>query len=93
MNTLTKDVVVKTLDMIDTRILSVTFLKADGTLRTYSGRINVTKGVKGNAAGQLVSKAFAEKGIVPLKTSSGEYKSFKLDRVAKIVSGNTVVEA
>lgn len=72
--------------------ITVKFLTKNDEERTYNGRMNVQKGLKGNERGRIVAEALRSNGYVTLKTSEG-YKCFNLDKVLAIkVNGNEYKE-
>jgi hypothetical protein len=72
--------------------ITVKFLTKSDEERTYNGRMNVQKGLKGNERGRIVAEALRSNGYVTLKTSEG-YKCFNLDKVLAIkVNGSEYKE-
>jgi len=72
--------VTRALSSNQNKFVTVKFLNKSGEERTYNGRMNVIKGLKGNEKGTAVAKVLTKHGYVTLKTSGG-YKCFKLDQV------------
>ena len=93
MKHLSVNAVEKALREIGYKTFAVEFTTKEGEYRKYTGRINVTKGVKGNEAGKRVAESFKATGTVPMKTHEGKYKSFKLHQVISLKCGNTQVKA
>ena len=57
------------------KFITVKFLTKDNEERTYNGRMNVIKGLKGNERGQIAAEALRKAGYITLKTNKG-YKCF-----------------
>ena len=68
------------------KFFTVKFLTKNDEVRTYNGRMGVTKGLKGNERGQLVADALRKQGYNTIVTSKG-YKCFKMDRVLAFKAG------
>lgn len=84
--TLDKNIVTDALAENQNQFITVKFLTNSNEERTYNGRMNVLKGLKGNERGRIVTEAFRKQGIITLKTSDG-YKCFKPDRVLALKAG------
>lgn len=84
-NTLTKDAVAQMIEDKGTKIATVTFIKADGTLRTVNGLFKPSSKIVGSDRGMAQGEAMKARGQVPvwcLKEKS--WKSFYSDRVVEI---------
>ena len=68
------------------KFFTVKFLTKNDEVRTYNGRMGVTKGLKGNERGQLVADALRKQGYNTIMTSKG-YKCFQCSRVLALKAG------
>ena len=84
--TLPTNMVTNILSENQNKFISVKFLTKDNEERTYTGRMNVIKGLKGNEKGRIASEALRKAGYITLKTNKG-YKCFNVDRVLGFVAG------
>jgi len=84
--TLPTNMVTNILSDNQNKFISVKFLTKDNEERTYTGRMNVIKGLKGNEKGRIASEALRKAGYITLKTNKG-YKCFNVDRVLGFVAG------
>jgi hypothetical protein len=68
-----------------TKISTVTFIKADGTLRTINGLFRPSSHIVGSERGQMQGEAMAARGQIPVyELSSKRWKSFYNDKVVNI---------
>jgi len=68
-----------------TKIATVKFLKADGTIRTVNGLFKPSSKIVGSERGVAQGEAMKARGQVPVyELSSKQWKSFMLDRVIEI---------
>ena len=68
-----------------TKISTVTFIKADGTLRTINGLFRPSSHIIGSERGQMQGEAMAARGQIPVyELSSKRWKSFMADKVVNI---------
>jgi len=85
-NTLTKDAVAQMIEEKGTKIVTVTFIKADGTLRTVNGLFKPSSKIVGSDRGMAQGEAMKARGQVPVyEIASKQWKSFYADRVVSIV--------
>jgi len=85
MNTLTKDVVAQMIEEKGTKIATVTFIKADGTLRTVNGLFKPSSKLVGSDRGMAQGEAMKARGQVPVyELASKQWKSFYADKVVSI---------
>lgn len=69
-----------------TKIATVTFIKADGTLRTVNGLFKPSSKIVGSERGMLQGEAMKARGQVPVyELVSKQWKSFYADKVVSIV--------
>ena len=86
MNTMTKDAVAQMIEEKGTKIATVTFIKADGTLRTVNGLFKPSSKIVGSDRGMAQGEAMKARGQVPVyEIASKQWKSFYADRVVSIV--------
>jgi hypothetical protein len=68
-----------------TKIATVTFLKADGSLRTVNGLFRPSSKIVGSERGMLQGAAMKARNQVPVyEISSKQWKSFFADKVVSI---------
>jgi hypothetical protein len=68
-----------------TKIATVKFIKADGTVRTVNGLFKPSSKIVGSERGVAQGEAMKSRGQVPVyELSSQQWKSFMLDRVLEI---------
>lgn len=68
-----------------TKIATVTFLKADGSLRTINGLFKPSSKIVGSERGVAQGEAMKARGQVPVyELASKQWKSFYADRVVEI---------
>jgi hypothetical protein len=68
-----------------TKIATVTFIKADGTLRTVNGLFKPSSKIVGSDRGMAQGEAMKARGQVPVwEIASKQWKSFYADRVVEI---------
>jgi len=85
-NTLTKDAVAQMIEEKGTKIVTVTFIKADGTLRTVNGLFKPSSKIVGSDRGMAQGEAMKARGQVPVyEIASKQWKSFYADKVVSIV--------
>jgi hypothetical protein len=69
-----------------TKIATVKFIKADGTIRTVNGLFKPSSKIVGSERGVAQGEAMKARGQVPVyELSSQQWKSFMLDKVLSIV--------
>ena len=69
----------------DTKIATVTFIKADGSQRTVNGLFKPTSKMVGSDKGIAQGEAMKARGQVPVwEISSKQWKSFYADKVLEI---------
>jgi len=69
-----------------TKIATVKFIKADGTIRTVNGLFKPSSKIVGSERGVAQGEAMKSRGQVPVyELSSKQWKSFMLDKVLSIV--------
>lgn len=69
-----------------TKFATVTFIKADGSLRVVNGLFKPTSKIVGSERGMAQGEAMKARGQVPIyEVSSSSWKSFYADRVVEIV--------
>jgi hypothetical protein len=69
-----------------TKIATVKFIKADGTVRTVNGLFKPSSKIVGSERGVAQGEAMKSRGQVPVyELSSKQWKSFMLDKVLSIV--------
>lgn len=68
-----------------TKIATVTFIKADGTLRTVNGLFKPSSHIVGSERGMAQGEAMKARGQVPVwEIASKSWKSFYADKVVSI---------
>lgn len=68
-----------------TRIATVSFIKADGSVRTVNGLFKPSSKVVGSDRGMAQGEAMKARGQVPIwEIAQGKWKSFYADRVVEI---------
>jgi hypothetical protein len=69
-----------------TKIATVKFIKADGTVRTVNGLFKPSSKIVGSERGVAQGEAMKSRGQVPVyELSSKQWKSFYADKVLSIV--------
>jgi hypothetical protein len=69
-----------------TKFATVTFIKADGTLRVVNGLFRPSSKIVGSDKGMAQGEAMKARGQIPIyEVSSNSWKSFYADRVVEIV--------
>jgi hypothetical protein len=69
-----------------TKIATVKFIKADGTVRTVNGLFKPSSKIVGSERGIAQGEAMKSRGQVPVyELSSQQWKSFYADKVLSIV--------
>jgi hypothetical protein len=69
-----------------TKIATVKFIKADGTIRTVNGLFKPSSKIVGSERGVAQGEAMKSRGQVPVyELSSKQWKSFYADKVLSIV--------
>jgi hypothetical protein len=69
-----------------TKIATVKFIKADGTVRTVNGLFKPSSKIVGSERGVAQGEAMKSRGQVPVyELSSQQWKSFYADKVLSIV--------
>lgn len=83
---LTTQTVKELIEKKGTKIATVKFLKADGTIRTVNGLFKPSSKIVGSERGVAQGEAMKARGQVPVyELSSKQWKSFMLDKVLSIV--------
>ena len=68
-----------------TKISTVTFIKADGTLRTINGLFRPSSHIVGSERGRMQGEAMAARGQIPVyELSTKRWKSFYANKVVEI---------
>jgi len=68
-----------------TKISTVTFIKADGSLRTINGLFRPSSHIVGSERGQMQGEAMAARGQIPVyELSTKRWKSFYANKVVEI---------
>jgi len=76
----------KAIEAKGTKIATVTFIKADGTVRVINGLFNPSSKIIGSDRGVAQGEAMKARGQVPIyELSSKMWKSFMLDKVTSVV--------
>ena len=69
-----------------TKIATVKFIKADGTVRTVNGLFKPSSKIVGSERGIAQGEAMKSRGQIPVyELSSQQWKSFYADKVLSIV--------
>lgn len=69
----------------DTKIATVTFLKADGSVRVVNGLFKPSSKIVGSEKGIAQGEAMKARGQIPVwEIASASWKSFYADRVMEI---------
>jgi hypothetical protein len=86
MNTLTKEQVNCMVKDKGTKFATVTFIKADGSIRVVNGLFKPTSKIVGSDKGMAQGEAMKARGQIPIWcAASKSWKSFYADRVVEIV--------
>jgi len=84
-NTLTTEQVKCLVKGKGSKIATVSFIKADGSIRTVNGLFKPTSKMVGSDRGVAQGEAMKARGQVPIwEIAQGKWKSFKVDRVVEI---------
>ncbi len=84
-NTMTKEAVYEAIAAKSTKISTVSFIKADGSIRTINGLFRPSSKIVGSDRGVAQGEAMKARGQVPVyELSSQRWKSFYADRVVEI---------
>ena len=84
-NMLTIQTVQELIEKKGTKIATVKFLKADGTIRTVHGLFKPSSKIIGSERGVAQGEAMKARGQVPVyELSSKQWKSFYADKVISI---------
>jgi hypothetical protein len=84
-DTLTAETVRTLISNKGTKIATVTFIKADGSLRTINGLFKPSSKIVGSERGVAQGEAMKARGQVPVyELASKQWKSFYADRVVEI---------
>ena len=68
-----------------TKIATVSFVKADGSIRTVNGLFKPTSKIVGSDRGLAQGEAMKTRGQIPIwEIAQGKWKSFYADRVVEI---------
>lgn len=82
---LTQDQVTKIVAEKNTKIATVTFIKADGTERVVNGLFKPSSKIVGSDRGMAQGEAMKARGQVPIyELTSKQWKSFYADKVVSI---------
>lgn len=82
---LTQEQVTKIVAEKNTKIATVTFIKADGTERTVNGLFKPSSKIVGSDRGMAQGEAMKARGQIPVwEIASASWKSFYADRVVSI---------
>lgn len=82
---LTIQMVKELIEKKDTKIATVTFIKADGSERVVNGLFKPTSKMVGSERGMAQGEAMKARGQVPVwEISSKSWKSFYADKVVSI---------
>lgn len=82
---LTIQMVKELIEKKDTKIATVTFIKADGSERVVNGLFKPTSKMVGSERGLAQGEAMKARGQVPVwEISSKSWKSFYADKVVEI---------
>ena len=82
---LTTQTVQELIEKKGTKIATVKFLKADGTIRTVNGLFKPSSKIVGSERGVAQGEAMKARGQVPVyELSSKQWKSFYADKVISI---------
>lgn len=85
LDTLSPDTVRAEIRKRGTRFATVTFIKADGSLRKINGQFRAGKHILGNERGQVQSEAMKAKGLVPIYSLADKgWRSFRADSVLEV---------
>ena len=69
-----------------TKFVTVTFVKADGSIRVVNGLFKPTSKIVGSDKGMAQGEAMKARGQIPIyEVSSSSWKSFYADKVVEIV--------
>jgi len=75
----------KAIEAKGTKIATVTFIKADGTVRVINGLFKPSSKIIGSDRGVAQGEAMKARGQVPIyEISSKMWKSFMLDKVTSV---------
>ena len=84
-NTMTPEQVATLIEGKGTKIATVSFIKADGTIRVINGLFKPSSKIVGSERGQMQGEAMRLRGQVPVfELSSKRWKSFYADKVLEI---------
>ena len=84
-NTLTTEQVKCLVKGKGSKIATVSFIKADGSIRTVNGLFKPTSKMVGSDRGVAQGEAMKARGQVPIwEIAQGKWKSFKVDKVLEI---------
>ena len=83
--TMTKEQVKCLIKGKGTKIATVSFVKADGSIRTVNGLFKPTSKIVGSDRGLAQGEAMKARGQIPIwEIAQGKWKSFYADRVVEI---------
>ena len=84
-NTMNKEIVLAAIAAKNTKISTVSFIKADGTIRVINGLFKATSTMVGSELGVKQGLAMAARGQVAIyELASKHWKSFYADKVVAI---------
>lgn len=77
----------------NTRFVTVTFIKQDGTVRKVNGRFNALSRTVSGKGIDLAKRLEQNNPLIPFWNPKEGWKSFRLDRVLSVSVSNTKVAA
>ena len=84
-NTMAPEQVATLIESKGTKIATVSFIKADGTIRVINGLFKPSSKIVGSERGQMQGEAMKARGQVPVyELTSKRWKSFYADKVLEI---------
>jgi hypothetical protein len=84
-NTMAPEQVATLIESKGTKIATVSFIKADGTIRVINGLFKPSSKIVGSERGQMQGEAMRARGQVPVyELTSSRWKSFYADKVLEI---------
>ena len=84
-NTMTPEQVKSLIEAKDTKIATVSFIKADGTIRVINGLFKPSSKIVGSERGAAQGEAMKARGQVPIyELQTNQWKSFMLNKVLEI---------
>ena len=84
-NTMTPEQVKSAIEAKNTKIATVSFIKADGTIRVINGLFKPSSKIVGSERGAAQGEAMKARGQVPIyELQTNQWKSFMLNKVIEI---------